>query len=216
MNWVKSDQGLKSYEKYINFNAYVYETKCQAIQKTRRDSFRAAYGVDYTLDFVAENPIPYIYFKALVDAVRSEYMPQALYVADVREWLISLLETIAKPFRINEDGEPEVCAPMFDPPADLVSVDKNPLLKFVSKFDCFDLESSETGTMEEKFKIYQTIIIYLCGRYTEDNMWIFDKNTYFNDFGVIKKEKAFLKKCKELVSKEEDIAFFDQRLANCE
>ena len=148
LNWFKSDQGLKSYEKYINFNAYVYETKCQAIQKTRRDSFRAAYGVDYTLDFVAENPIPYIYFKALVDAVRSEYMPQALYVADVREWLISLLETIAKPFRINEDGEPEVCAPMFDPPADLVSVDKNPLLKFVSKFDCFDLESSETGTME--------------------------------------------------------------------
>ena len=211
LSWFESEDGLESYKQYINVQSFLLEETI----KDEKDSKYA--GKDYSVSFIAKYlhhaKIPYLYFESLIENISVQPLK---YVGPI-EFVIGCLEIMAKPFDINDDGEPEMRPTLFAP-EDIVSVEKNPILKFISNFDCFDLDNSNTGSWKDKYLLYTDMIQFFAleGRKVEDYMWVLNKDTYFNEFGIVRKEKAFLKKCKEIVTSDEDKDFFDRQLARIE
>ena len=75
---------------------------------------------------------------------------------------------------------------------------------------------------QDKYMLWSDILIWIgtCGDSDKDiisqNTWIFSKEVYLNEFGTLKKCKAFYKKCIEIASTEQHKAYFEKQYNKCE
>lgn len=134
--------------------------------------------------------------------------------------LANVLSVQAKPFYIDDDGEPQPIEPAFTP-EEIVSIDKNPTLIFVKNFNCFELNDDAQGSWDNKYELWSNILIWLGVFSSSDkeiiskNPWIFSKEVCFNDLGTIRKTKGFYKKCIELTTNEKYKALFENKYNEC-
>ena len=210
LEWFSSEDGLKTYCEYIKAQNYILE---ENIKKEKEKKYP-----DYDFDLVVkvvykESKLPCIYFKKLVDSISV----QALSYVGTTNLVINALSILAKPFYVDEDGEPQAITPAYTP-EEITSVEKNPILNFVTNFKCFELKDDEQGSWKDKYELWSSIIVWL-GVYAQsdkniiaNNPWIFSNDTYFNDLGVIKKVKAFCKKASELATNKK---YFENLLNEC-
>ena len=206
LEWFTSEIGLESFKKHVTPQNYMLEENYKV--EYEKNFSKYSYVLYLNVCHKGET-LPTVYFDALKGAINV----QQLSLVGTAELFRDLLKILAKPFYINDDGEPEACPPQL-PPEQLLSVDKNPLLNFVKNFNVFDIEDDELGTASDKYDIYIRVLFFLAKNVKEisieENKWLFDKNTYLNDFGTVRKEKGFLKKCKEVSAYTE---YFDEALA---
>ena len=205
LEWFSSEDGLKTYCERISL------ISSSSVEKEKKYP-------DYDFDLVVkviyeESKLPCIYFKKLVDSISV----QALSYVGTTNLVINALSILAKPFYVDEDGEPQAITPAYTP-EEITSVEKNPILNFVANFKCFELKDDEQGSWEDKYELWSSIIVWL-GVYAQsdkniiaNNPWIFSNDTYFNDLGVIKKIKAFCKKASELATNKK---YFENLLNEC-
>ena len=129
-----------------------------------------------------------------------------------REFILIVAQTIALPYKMNDDGEPELRETPLTP-EQFVSVDHNPLLYFVKNFNAFQLQDDVTGKFDDKFAVYRAAVYFIQLSIGEivlkEDHWLLDKNTYINEFGTARKIKGFITKCKELTDNAQDIAKLD-------
>ena len=209
LEWFSSEDGIKTYGEYVKAQNYILE---ESIKKEKETKYP-----DYDLDIVIkvmhkDAKLPHMFFKSLVNNIDV----QALAYVGPTEFLIKVLSIQAKPFAIDEDGEPQAISPVYTP-EEIVSVNKNPVLNFVTNFKCFELKDDEKGSWKDKYSLWADIIIWLATSTNKEiitnNPWIFSKETYFNDLGTVKKPKSFYKKCAELSTYK---AYFEDKLNECE
>ena len=207
LEWFSSEAGLEAYKMYVTPQNYFLEDTCKEEYERKKDSCK--YYSVFLKVYHKGAKLPGMYFEALVNSINVQH----LSLVGTSGMLVDCLKTMAKPFTINDDGEPEAC-PTDLTPEEIVSVEKNPLLYFVSNFNVFEMENDALGTLLDKYYLYSDAMIYLSTHAKdivwEENQWLFDKSTYLNDFGTVRKEKSFLKKCKELSKFPE---FFENALA---
>lgn len=210
LEWFGSEDGIKTFMEYITPQNYFLE---ETIKKEKENKYD-----DYSLDVVIsvfhkEAKVPYTYFKNLVDKIEAQPLE---YVGPI-DMLVNVLSVQAKPFYLDEDGEPIARTTDFTP-EEIVSVEKNPVLNYVSNFKCFELKDDNQGSWEDKWNLWSNIVIWL-GVYAKDkdfisnNSWLFENSTYFNEMGTVRKAKGFYKKCLELAP---DKGYFERRLNECE
>lgn len=215
LQWFGSEDGMKAFGEYITVQNYLLEER---IQEEHKSKFSDS-DFDIFLRVVhKDEKIPYVYFKKLTEALNVRALKD--YTCTTRV-LIDVLSVQAKPFSLDEDGEPQLLTPAFAP-EEIVSADKNPALNFVKNFDCFDIKDDAQGSWQEKYMMWSDILIWL-GAYGDSdkdiiskNPWIFTKEAYLNEFGTLKKPKAFYKKCMELAAGEQDKAHFEKQYSQCE
>ncbi len=210
LSWFSSEIGLETLKAYTTPQGYTLQV---SIEK-EKESEHPRYSLDTIIDiFHADAKVPYTYFSSLVSNIKAE----ALEYVGPSEMLIKMLSLQAQPFYLDDDGEPQAKEPM--KPSEIVSVEKNPVLKFVSNFDCFSLEDDEEGSWEDKWHLYSSVLIFLGIKSCVDpdvlakNEWLFEPSTYFNDLGTVRKEKGFIKKAIELSSYKE---YFEDKLKKLE
>lgn len=202
LEWFSSEEGMESCKKHTTPQNFMLEvTYMKEFEKKNPNepkyddiSFPIFLQVYHN---AADAMLPCFYFKALANAIKV----QPLQIRGVFEWFIDFMKIMAQPFTINDDGEPEACQPLLTP-EEIVSVEKNPLLNFVKNFDVFVIEDDELGSAADKYALYWSVMKFLAATVREtvieENQWLFDKGTYLNDFGTVRKRKGFLKQCKEL------------------
>ncbi len=208
LEWFTSEAGLETFKIYTSPQNYMLED-------TIKEEYKRKYGnsdTSFEVFFHVYHPnekIPSKYFEALIDNIKVQPLK---YVGPCNV-LVGLLKIMAKSFYINDDGEPEICEPVLSP-EQIVSVEKNPVLYFVKNFNIFELKDDALGTFQDKFALYGKILSFLAINAAKidiaGSQWLFDKNTYINDFGVVRKEKGFLKKCKEVSGFTE---YFDEQIS---
>ncbi len=192
--WFASEDGLAAFKEYTTPQNYLLEENLK----------KEADAKEYSVDIIAkvkypDARLPYTYFKSLVEGIKVQPLQ---YVGPI-EALVAILSIQARTFYLDEDGEPHQ-KDTYLPPEVIVSVEKNPALNYVANFNCFELKDDALGSWEDKWHAYRSIINFLGAvaivdpDYISKNQWIFAKETYFNDLGVVRKHKAFLKKCIEL------------------
>lgn len=208
LDWFSSEAGLEVYKAYITPQNYIleesylkkYEEKCSDQRLDFDDDFLPIFGPDAKL--------PHTFFNAMINNIDVD----AMQYKAIRSMLIKALEEQAKPFVINDDGEPEPREMPFTP-EQLLSVDKNPLLYFVKNFDAFKIENDGMGTADDKYHTYAKALMFISAVSDEISLegkekWLLDKSTYLNDFGIVRKEKGFIKKCMECTENANFIALF--------
>ena len=211
LEWFCSEDGIKTFLEYTTAQNYLLE---ETIKQEKEEKYD-----DYSLDLVAEvihngAKIPYVFFKKLIDNIEAE----ALDYVGPTDMLIDVLSGIAKPFYIDDDGEPQPTNKAIVP-EEFLSVEKNPVLNYVSNFKCFKLDDDAQGLWKDKFTMWSSVMIWLGlnGLTDKDivskNPWIFSNDTYFNDMGTARKQKGFYKKCIELATNKK---YFEDRLSDCE
>ena len=211
LEWFCSEDGLKAFGEYITVQNYILE---ETIKKEKEEKYRE-YSLDVVVSvFYKDAKIPYYYFKKLISNIKAQALD---YVGPIN-LLVRVLSTQAKPFYFDEDGEPQIKNSDLTP-EEIVSVEKNPVLNFVSNFNCFELKDDTQGSWDDKWQLWSDILIWL-GVYGDldkdiisNNPWIFSSDVYFNNLGTVRKPKAFYKKCLELASNKE---FFEHKLSELE
>ena len=210
MEWFSSENGLKTFSEYMTVKNYILDETVKNEHATRYSEHDFDIWVNV---FHPEAKIPTIFFNQFVKNINID----TIYVAP-SEMLVDVLKMQAKPFILDDEGEPHIVEPMLSAP-EIVSDVKNPVLNFVSNFKCFKLTNDDEGTYKEKFNLWCDILIWISVyfRREEDfianNQWIFSKDTYFNDLGIVRKPKAFYKKCIELASQKD---YFEKLLNEAE
>ena len=214
LQWFSSEDGIKAFNDYVTAQNYFLE---ETIKKEHESKY-SEYSFDVFLSVVHKDAkLPSIYFKKLVAAIDA----QALKYVGPSNMLVDVLCVQAKPFYIDEDGEPQAIEATFTP-EEIVSIDKNPALIFVKNFNCFELSNDAQGSWEDKWELWSSILIWIgvfSGSDREiisDNPWLFSKEVYFNDLGTVRKPKGFYKKCMELTTNETYKAFFEDKYNKCE
>ena len=213
LEWFCSEDGIKTFNEYVTAQNYLLE---ETIKKEHETDY-SNYSFDLFVSVVhKEAKLPSIYFKKLVDTIKV----QALEYVGTTKLLVRVLSMQAQPFYIDDEGEPQVITPPFTP-EEIVSVDKNPVLNFVYNFNCFECNDDSQGSWEDKYIMWSNILIWL-GIYGDkdqvtisQNPWIFSKETYFNDLGVVRKPKGFYKKCIELATDEASKEHFEGKYNEC-
>lgn len=215
LEWFGSEDGLQTFNEYITVQNYLLEER---IKEEHKSTFSDS-DFDIFLRVVhKDEKIPYGYFKKLTEALNVQALKS--YTCTTRI-LIDALSAQAKPFSIDEDGEPQPSIPAFTP-EEIVSTDKNPTLNFVKNFNCFEIKDDAEGSWQDKYMLWSDILIWLAtyGDLDKDilskNAWIFSKEVYLNEFGTLRKTKAFYKKCMELATDEQHKAYFEKRYTECE
>ena len=214
LQWFSSEDGMKSFSEYVTAQNYLFE---ETIKKEHKSKY-SEYSFNVFVSVVHKDAkLPSVYFKKLVDAIDV----QALEYVGPTDLLTDVLSIQARPFYIDDDGEPQALEPAFTP-EEIVSIDKNPALNFVKNFTCFELEDDAQGSWESKYALWSDILIWVGvfgGSNKEiisENPWVFSKETYFNDLGIVRNEKGFYKKCIELTTNEEYKARFEEKYNKCE
>lgn len=215
LEWFGSEDGIQTFNQYITVQNYLFEERIKEEHKSKfsESDFDAFIRVVHK-----DAKIPYIYFRKLADALNVQALKS--YTCTTRI-LIDILSVQAKPFSIDEDEEPQPLTPAFTP-EEIVSTDKNPALNFVKNFNCFEIKDDAQGSWQDKYMLWSDILIWLgtCGDLDKDiickNPWIFSKEIYLNEFGTLKKPKAFYKKCIELATSEQHKAYFEKQYDKCE
>lgn len=213
LDWFQSKKGLEVYKVYTaprNFilqSRYVQEFKKMfAGEKTNVDFDRHFLPVTYP-----DAKLPRTYYKALLESLGAEAVKNDV----VRAFLLDTLLSISIPYTLDEDGEP-VPRDTALIPEQFVSAEKNPLLYFVKNFNVFKFEHDDLGHLAEKFIIYRAaiscILPFVVSNNKVDIQWLLDKDTYINEFGVLRKLKGFIKKCKELTDNAEYHQYLDELL----
>lgn len=213
LDWFQSEKGLEVYKVYTapkNFllqSRYVQEFKKMfADEKTNVDFDRHFLPVTYP-----DAKLPRTYYKALLESLGAEAVKNDV----VRAFLLNTLLSISIPYTLDEDGEP-VPRDTSLVPEQFVSAEKNPLLYFVKNFNVFKFEHDDLGHLAEKFIIYRAavscILPFVASKNKVDIQWLLDKDTYINEFGVLRKLKGFIKKCKELTDNAEYHQYLDEIL----
>lgn len=211
LSWFASEAGLEAFKVYTTPQNYILQ---ESIEKEREEKYS-----EYSLDIVIsvknkDAKLPYVYFKNLINNIKV----QPLEYDSVSDMIVNVLCIQAKPYELDEDGEPHAIETPLTP-AELVSIEKNPVLNFVSNFNCFLLKDDEMGQRTEKWDLYCSIIFFLSFESLVDkdviskNQWIFERSTYFNDLGTVRKKKGFLKKAIELSSNRK---YFEKELKELE
>lgn len=211
LEWFCSEDGIKTFNEYITIQNYFLEETIKKEQKENYDE----YSLDLVVDVVHKGAkIPYIFFKNLIKNIDAQPLE---YVGPI-DMVVEVLSIQAKPFYIDDDGEPQSSVPSLTP-EEIVSVEKNPVLNYVSNFKCFELKDDVQGSWDDKWTLWSDILIWL-GIYSSfdkeflsNNSWVFSKEVYFNDLGTLRKPKGFYKKCIELATQKE---FFEKKLEECE
>ncbi|MDE6294394.1 MAG: hypothetical protein K2L88_07225, partial [Clostridiales bacterium] len=95
----------------------------------------------------------------------------------------------------------------------------NPLLYFVTRFDVFKLENDALGLAVDKGHTFETALKFVCLVSSEIDLegkdkWLLYKDTYINDFGTVRKEKGFIKKCIECTDNDKFRAIFSAMAGN--
>ena len=215
LQWFGSEDGIKAFGEYITVQNYLFEERI----KKEYESNYSEYDFDIYIRVVHKDAkIPYVYFKKLADTLNVQALKSHTCTTRI---LIDVLSTQAKPFWIDEDGEPKPSTPAFTP-EEIVSTDKNPTLNFVKNFDCFEIKDDAQGSWQDKYMLWSDILIWIGTHGDSDkdiisqNPWIFSKEVYLNEFGMLKKRKAFCKKCIELATTEQHKAYFEKQYNQCE
>lgn len=194
IEWFSSKAGLNAYSTYITAQNYMLADTYAAEFKRRNPD--CSYEIFLEV-YHKGAKLPDTYFRSLVDAINV----QPLTIVGPNKALVMFLKECAKPYKINEDGEPEARKTDLTP-EQIVTVDKNPLLYFVKNFNVFDIKDDALGTAIDKNKLYIAALTFIAvcigDIEIEKQQWLFDKDTYLNDFGTVRKEKGFLKKCREV------------------
>ena len=203
LDWFKSEKGLEVYKTYITPQNYF-------LQETYLKEYKKMFeGEDTNVDFdrhflpcsYPNAKLPRTYFNALLESIGTE----PLYNGAILELFRGVLLVIAKPYVINEDGEPELRETVLTP-EQIVSTDENPLLYFIKNFNAFEMKDEATGSLIDKYFVYKAVVLFILNFVNEivieENKWLFDKNTYLNELGIVRKIKGFIKKCKELTDSE--------------
>ncbi|MBO5746684.1 MAG: hypothetical protein J6S13_06295 [Clostridia bacterium] len=213
LEWFGSEDGLKAFSEYMTVQNYILE---ETITKEHKEKYpQHPFGV-FTSVFHKDAKLPFSYFSNLVDAIK---VPALEYVGPT-DMVAHGLAIQAKPFYIDDDGEPQAIEPILKP-EEIVSVEINPLLNYVSNFDCFEFEDDAQGSFENKFNLWSQVVAWLCG-YSKDkdiiskNRWVFSKEVYLNEFGTVRKPKGFFKKCMELAADEQSKAYFEKEYNKCD
>lgn len=213
LEWFGSEDGIQTFHEYIVAQNYLLE---ETIKKEHE-----ATGSGLSLEtFISLSyyraKLPSAYFRNLVDAIDA---PVLEYVGPTK-LVVSYLSMQAKPFYIDDDGEPQSIVPELTP-EEIVSVQKNPVLNYAKNFNCFELADDVQGSFDDKWDLWAHILEWLCLQGSNkdiiaQNPWIFSKEVYFNELGTIRKQKGFYKKCIELAADEESKAFFEEQYNECE
>jgi len=211
LEWFASEEGINSFKEYTTPQNYILE---ETIQKEKESKYNQ-YSLDVVMSvFHKTAKVPYLYFTSLVSNIKVQPLE---YVGPI-EMLVGVLSLQAKTYYLDDDGEPQPKETDLSP-EEIVSVEKNPVLNFVSNFKCFDLKDDMKGSWDDKWKLYSTIIIFLGIESIKDkdvvskNKWIFEDSSYFNDLGTVRKEKGFIKKAIELSPNKE---YFEKRISELE
>lgn len=175
LQWFGSENGIKAFNEYVTVQNYLLEDRIKEEQKTKfSDS-----DFDIFIRVVHKDAkIPYVYFKKLTEALNVQALKS--YTCTTRI-LIDVLSAQAKPFSLDEDGEPQLSPPAFAP-EEIVSTDRNPVLNFVKNFNCFEIKDDAQGSWEDKYMLWSDILIWLGTRGDLDkgiisqNPWIFSKD----------------------------------------
>lgn len=198
LNWFASDIGLETLKAYTTPKSYILQ---ENIEKEKNYNY-SEYSLDVFISAVYKDAkVPYVYFKSLIENIAA----QPLRYTGPKEMFIKLLSVQAKPFYLGDDGEPQPKDTMLTP-SEIVSVEKNPILYFVSNFNCFLLQDDVEGSWNDKWDIFCTVVLFLGTEVAFDkdviskNHWLFESSTYFNDLGTLRKKKGFIKKGIELAS----------------
>lgn len=213
LEWFSSEDGLQAFGQYFTISNYLLEEK---IKKELEDSNRNTALEIYAMVYHPEAKLPCIYLSYFIQSIGAQMLR---YVAPA-DYLNCLLSIQARPYFINEDGEPEVISPMLSPEV-LLSVEKNPLLNYIVNFKNFLFGADERGTAKDKWKILSNMMTWLSSMAKDSeilakNPWVFSDEVYFNDVGTVRKEKSFFKQCIDLAGDEETKAFFKHQYEKCE
>ena len=212
LEWFGSEDGLEAFSEYMTVQNYILEETIKKENEAKYPQF--SFDV-FTCVFHTDAKLPFSYFKNLLDAID---VPILKYVGTT---VAHYLAIQAKPFYIDDDGEPQAKEP-FLKPEEIVSVEINPLLNYVSNFDCFEFEDDAQGSFENKFKLWSQVAIRLCCLCSKDkdiiskNQWVFSKEVYLNEFGTVRKPKGFFKKCMELAADEQSKVYFEEEYNKCD
>ena len=211
--WFSSEDGLQAFGLYFTISNYLLEEEITEEQKANKPDIELEI---YAMVYHPEAKLPCIYLSYFIESIDAQMLR---YVAPAN-YLNCMLSIQARPYLINEDGEPEVINPML-PPEVLLSVEKNPLLNYIVNFKNFLFGTDERGTAKDKWMILSNMMTWLSSRAKDSeilakNPWVFSDEVYFNDVGTVRKEKSFYKKCIELAGDEETKAYFKSRYEKCE
>ena len=196
LDWFCSEKGMEVYKIYLTPQNYMLEESLRKKYEEKCPDHVLDFDKDFVPIFGKDAKLPHAYFGALVKNIDVD----AMQYKTIRDLLIAVLEQQAKPFTINADGEPEARnLPLA--PQQIVSVVDNPILYFVKNFDVFKIEDDDMGEVNDKYHTYAKALMFV-GSVSdeivmEENKWLFYRDTYVNDFGLVRKEKGFLKKCIE-------------------
>lgn len=197
-DWFPSKEGIESLKEHTTPKAYLLEERLN--QEYKNKDFG---GRDVSFDiflnvYHKDAVIPQVYFSNFVNTIEV----QPLKYVGPSAMLTGVLSTLAKTYYLDDDGEPVEKKSALTP-EDLVSFENNPVLKFVKAFTCFQIEDDDEGSWTDKFALYSDVLIFLglCSfgdkNVLNENAWLLDKATYFNNLGTVKKEKGFIKYCIE-------------------
>ena len=214
LEWFGSEDGITAFREHITVQNYFFEetVKKEHEAKYAEYSFEAFASV-----FHKDAKLPVSYFKSLADSMDV----QALQYVGPTNMLVDVLCVQAKPFYIDDDGEPQPIVYALTP-EEIVSAEKNPALNFVANFDCFELKDDAQGSWSDKYDLWSNVLIWL-GVYSGTdkdiltlNPWVFSKELYFNEMGTIRKAKGFYKKCIEFTASEKYKEIFTEKYNECE
>lgn len=214
LQWFGSEDGIKTFKEYMTAQNYFLEEKI-------KNEYGAEYG-DFALEAIVsvyhkDSKLPFVYFRKLAEKMDV----QAMTVIPATNLLVALLLMQARPYYVDDDGEPKPFAPIFTP-EEIVSVEKNPILNYVKNFDCFELKDDAQGNLQEKWALWSAALnwVFTHSMLNKDiiskNPWIFSKEVYLNDIGTVKKPKNFYKKCIELATDEGSKDYFEKAYNECE
>ena len=213
LEWFSSEDGIQAFGQYFTISNYLLEEK---IKKDLKDKNADTALEIYAMVYHPEAKLPCIYLSYFIKSIGAQMLR---YVAPA-DYLNCLLSIQARPYFINEDGEPEVISPMLSPEV-LLSVEKNPLLNYIVNFKNFLFGADERGTAKDKWKILSNMMTWLSSMAKDSeilakNPWVFSDEVYFNDVGTVRKEKSFFKQCIDLAGDEETKAYFKHQYEKCE
>lgn len=213
LEWFGSEDGIKTFNEYVTAQNYLLEETIKKEQETKYSEYSLEVVISV---FYKDAKLPSIYFRKLVDKIDA----QALEYVGPIDLLVKYLSIQAKPFYIDDDGEPQPKVPALTP-EEIVSIDKNPALFFVKNFNCFEIADDAQGSFKDKYALWGYVLMWLCAYSSNkdvisENQWIFSKEAYFNELGTVRKLKGFLKKCMELTADEQIKSFFERAYNECE
>ena len=211
--WFLSSVGLEVYDEYIqqkNFdNDKIYKKEAEE----KNVEYYSVYVNVYRKGFKSPN----LFLRQLVSSLGEVEgcSPALKYVGPI-DILTGALEAMLEPYFTDDNGD---LIPRNIPltKEQVVDYNKNPLLKFAKEFKVIDFEDDGLDFkaacdlwFEAVWFIWSEIVVESRVDVLENNPWLFEKDTYLNAAGGLRKEKGFFTTGKE---KSTNPKYFEDELA---